>query len=281
MAEAVLCSAAEAAELIAAGARAVDCRFELGAPDAGQHAYLDGHLPGAVYAHLDRHLSDMRRSGCGRHPLPHAADFSRHLSRWGIGPDTVVIAYDGGSAVFAGRLWWLLQVAGHTKVRVLDGGLAAWQASGLGLSHAPSLPPPLRREVRFDTARRVDAAEVAVLAQDPATRLVDARPGPRFRGEVEPLDPVAGHIPGALSRPLTENLTSDGRFKPAATLRAEFETLLDGRPASALIAMCGSGVTACHHLLALAHAGMTGARLYPGSWSEWVSDPTRPVASGS
>lgn len=271
---------AAAATAIAAGARAIDCRFDLADPGLGQQQFLDGHLPGAVYAHLDRHLSDLAKAGRGRHPLPDAADFSRHLSRWGIAPNTLVIAYDEKQSAFASRLWWILRAAGHEAVVVLDGGIEAWRRAGLPLDATPTLPPPVRREVVFDAARMVDADAVERLRNDPARLLLDARPGPRFRGEVEPLDPVAGHVPGAVNRPVADNLEADGRFKPAASLRAGFEALLAGRAPEAVVSMCGSGVTACHTLLAMAAAGLDGARLYPGSWSEWCGQPGRAVATG-
>lgn len=271
---------AAAATAIAAGARAIDCRFDLADPGLGQRQFLDGHLPGAVYAHLERHLSDLAKAGRGRHPLPDAADFSRHLSRWGIAPDTLVIAYDQSQSAFASRLWWMLRAAGHEAVVVLDGGIEAWRRAGLPLDATPTLPPPVRREVVFDAARMVDADAVERLRNDPASLLLDARPGPRFRGEVEPLDPVAGHVPGAVNRPVADNLEADGRFKPAASLRAGFEALLAGRAPEAVVSMCGSGVTACHTLLAMAAAGLDGARLYPGSWSEWCGQPGRAVATG-
>jgi thiosulfate/3-mercaptopyruvate sulfurtransferase len=192
-----------------------------------------------------------------------------------------VIAYDQAQSAFAARLWWLLRAAGHANVVVLDGGLDAWLRAGLPVEVVPTLPGPVRREVAFDLSLTVDADEVDRLRQNPAYLLLDARPGPRFRGEVEPLDPVAGHIPGAVNRPVADNLEPDGRFKPAAALRAEFETLLAGRAPSAVVSMCGSGVTACHTLLAMAVAGLDGARLYPGSWSEWCSQPGRAVATGA
>lgn len=270
-----------AADAIAAGARAIDCRFDLGDPDLGQRQYLEAHLPGAAYAHLDRHLSDLSKAGRGRHPLPDAADFSRHLSRWGVAPDTLVIAYDERQSAFAARLWWMLRAAGHEAVVVLDGGIEAWRRAGLPLETTPTLPPPVRREVVFDAAWMVDADVVERCRTDPACLLLDARPGPRFRGEVEPLDPVAGHVPGAVNRPVTDNLAADGRFKPAASLRAEFDALLAGRPPAAVVSMCGSGVTACHTLLAMAAAGLDGAKLYPGSWSEWCGQSGRAVATGA
>lgn len=269
-----------AAAAIASGARAVDCRFDLADPGAGERAYLEAHLPGAVYAHLDRHLSDLSKTGRGRHPLPDAADFSRHLSRWGIAPDTFVIVYDQAQSAFAARLWWLLRAAGHDRVAVLDGGFEAWTRAGLPLETVPTLPAPVRRVVAFDASAIVDADRVDRIRLDPGHLLLDARPGPRFRGEVEPLDPVAGHVPGAVNRPVADNLGTDGRFKPPATLKGEFEALLAGRPPSAVVSMCGSGVTACHNLLAMAVAGLDGGRLYPGSWSEWCAEPGRAIATG-
>jgi thiosulfate/3-mercaptopyruvate sulfurtransferase len=270
-----------AAAAIAAGARAVDCRFDLADPGAGERAFLDAHLPGAVYAHLDRHLSDLAKAGRGRHPLPDAPDFSRHLSRWGIAPDTFVIVYDQAQSAFAARLWWMLRAAGHDRVAVLDGGFDAWTRAGLPLETVPALPPPVRRVEAFDASTMVDADLVDRIRLDPSHLLLDARPGPRFRGEVEPLDPVAGHVPGAVNRPVADNLVADGRFKPPAMLRAEFEALLAGRPPSAVVSMCGSGVTACHNLLAMAVAGLDGGRLYPGSWSEWCAEPGRAIATGA
>jgi thiosulfate/3-mercaptopyruvate sulfurtransferase len=275
-----LIDVATAGAAIAAGARPVDCRFDLADPGAGQRQFLEGHLPGAVYANLDRHLSDLSKPGRGRHPLPDAADLSRHLSRWGITPETLVIAYDQAQSAFASRLWWMLHAAGHANVVVLNGGFDAWCRAMLPVEVEPVLPVPVRRHVAFDTALTVNAQTVDRIRGESAHLLLDARPGPRFRGEVEPLDPVAGHVPGAINRPVADNLEADGRFKPAPTLRAEFETLLAGRAPAAVVSMCGSGVTACHNLLALAVAELDGARLYPGSWSEWCSQPGRAVATG-
>ena len=275
-----LIDAAAAQVAIASGARPVDCRFDLSDPGAGQRQFLEGHLPGAVYANLDRHLSDLSKPGKGRHPLPDDADLSRHLSRWGIAPDTLVIAYDQAQSAFASRLWWMLRAAGHLPVVVLDGGLDAWRRAGLPVEVEPVLPTPVSRKFTLDSKGTVNAETVERIRTDSAHLLLDARPGPRFRGEVEPLDPVAGHVPGAVNRPIAENLAADGRFKPAETLRREFEALLAGRAPATVVSMCGSGVTACHHLLALAAAGLDGARLYPGSWSEWCSQPNRAIATG-
>jgi thiosulfate/3-mercaptopyruvate sulfurtransferase len=276
-----LIDVAAARTAIAAGAVAIDCRHDLADPAAGERAWSSGHLPGARHAHLDRDLSDLSRRGEGRHPLPAADAFAATLARWGIGESTQVIAYDAGNAAFAARLWWMLRAVGHRHVAVLDGGYAAWTAAGLPLAtDVPGVAPAPVRALRFDPALSVDHAGAWDAARNPAARLVDARAAARYRGDEEPIDPVAGHVPGAINRPFADNLGSDGRFKPPAQLRDEFLRLLDGRPPSSLVAMCGSGVTACHHLLALAQAGLSGARLYAPSWSGWISDPARPVVRG-
>ncbi len=264
----------------------LDCGFELADPGAGERAYALAHLPGAHHAHLDRDLSGARTSvdgqplSRGRHPLPERAALAAAAGRWGMAPGVPVVAYDAQGSPYAARAWWLLRWLGHAEVAVLDGGLAAWQAAGGELSSAvpapsaagpyPSLPPAMPT---------VDAATLqAWLGR---VRLLDARTPARFRGEVEPLDPVAGHIPGAANRLFTLNLQADGRFRPAAELRAEFDRqVCCGTPAANVVHQCGSGVTACHNLLAMAHAGLEGSVLYPGSWSEWCADPARPVARG-
>jgi thiosulfate/3-mercaptopyruvate sulfurtransferase len=273
-----------AARRLAAGARAVDCRFDVVAPGVdsarGERDHALGHLPGAVYAHLDRDLADLARRGEGRHPLPSADAFAATLGRWGLRPQDAVICYDDGNGAIAARLWWLLRLAGHADVAVLDGGFAAWRAAGLPEETGVPVPAPSVHPVRFDAGAIADADDAARAAADPAQLLLDARALPRFRGEVEPIDPVAGHVPGARNRPFADNLAADGRFKPAATLREEFDAVLAGRAADAAVLMCGSGVTACHNLLAMAHAGLPGARIYAGSWSGWIGDPGRPVARG-
>lgn len=256
----------------------VDCRFSLADTAQGERAYRQAHLPGARYAHLDQDLSGPPAAGQGRHPWPDAAAFVRRLSSWGIAPHSRVVAYDAGDGAHAARLWCLLRALGHEHMAVLDGGWSRWTALGLPVDADLPSPAPVPYAGRFDAASLVDADGVAGHLERSGL-LVDARAGERFRGEVEPLDAVAGHVPGAVNRPYAANL-EEGRFKSAARLRTEFEALLAGRDASALVAMCGSGVTACHHLLALAHAGLHGARLYPGSWSGWISDPARPVATG-
>ena len=267
-----------AAALDAPGLVVVDCRFSLADPAAGERDYRQAHIPGARYAHLERDLSGGPGPGRGRHPWPDAAGFTGRLAAWGIRPDSRVVAYDAGDGAFAARLWCLLRMLGHEAVAVLDGGFARWTALGLPVDDARPGPVPAAYVAAFDASRLLDAEATARhLAR--GGLLVDARAPERFRGEVEPIDPVAGHVPGAVNRPYAANLDS-GRFKPPARLREEFEALPGWRGAGALVAMCGSGVTACHHLLALEHAGLHGAALFTGSWSGWISDPARPVATG-
>ncbi len=261
----------------------VDCRHVLagGDADAGERAWRQAHLPGAGHAHLDRDLSDHRKSAAhGRHPLPEAADFCRALARLGVTPETQVVAYDAGDgAMAAARFWWLLRLLGHRRVAVLDGGVQRWQALGLPMESNVPVIAAGRYTGEFDASAIATTDEL--LAQLPASpgSLIDARAPERFAGEVEPLDPAAGHIPGAVNRPYASNLDA-GVFRPAAVLRAELEPLLHGLAPSQVVLSCGSGVTACHNLLAMEHAGLHGARIYAGSWSAWVSDPKRPVAVG-
>ncbi|PZO64875.1 MAG: sulfurtransferase [Pseudoxanthomonas suwonensis] len=264
----------------------MDCRFSLaalpeGGPDAGRRQYRQGHIPGARYAHLEDDLSDMRVRGAGRHPWPDAAAFAQWLGAAGIGTDTQVVAYDAGDGAFAARLWCLLQLFGHRAVAVLDGGFAAWTAAGQPVESGDGPPPNADASAypgQFDHRRIVDADGVRAALQR-GDVLLDARAAERFRGTLEPIDAVAGHVPGAVNRPYSLNL-ADGRFRSADELEAAFSTLLAGRQPQHAIVMCGSGVTACHHLLAMAHAGLEGARLYAGSWSGWISDPSRPIATG-
>jgi len=259
--------------------RLVDVRFSLADPQSGAAQYAAGHLPGAVYADLNRDLSDLSRQGHGRHPLPESDAFAATVGRWGIGPDTQVVVYDAGDgSMAAARLWWLLRLIGHRRVAVLDGGLAAWQAAAQPLStdpaEVPALPP---YPGRFDLSQVAAAVEIAARLSQAPGWLIDARAGERYRGEVEPLDRVAGHVPGARNRPFALNLR-DGRFRPAAELRAELEPLLGTYAPGEAVMMCGSGVTACHLLLAFEVAGLGGARVFADSWSGWSSDPSRPVA---
>ncbi|MBP6513934.1 MAG: sulfurtransferase [Steroidobacteraceae bacterium] len=258
--------------------RVVDCRFDLARPDAGETAYGQGHVPGALYAHLDRDLAGPVTQASGRHPLPDPAALAARLERWGIGNATQVIAYDEGGGMFAARLWWLMRWLGHDRVAVLDGGLKAWLASGGTLETSVAQPAPARFETRLRPELAVDAGFVARALAANSHVLVDARGPERFRGEVEPIDPVAGHVPGAVNHPFQQNLGPDGRFLPPAELARRWRAALGSHGASETLCMCGSGVTACHNLLALEVAGLGQARLYPGSWSEWIRDPARPVA---
>ena len=258
----------------------VDCRFDLRDPAAGERAYLAGHIPRAVYASLDRDLADLSRHGRGRHPLPEADAFCAALGRWGITAQHRVVAYDGRDGAHAARLWWMLHLLGHDSVAVLDGGFERWTSLGLPVDRLIPRPRPAVYKARFNARAIASTAVVAARMASGNGLLVDARAAERFRGEVEPIDRVAGHIPGALNRPFTQNLREDGRFRPAEELAGEFRSLLDATPPEDTVLMCGSGVTACHNLLAMEHAGLLGARVYPGSWSEWISDPARPVARG-
>ena len=255
-----------------------DCRFALNDPGAGETAWRVAHIPGAHYAHLDRDLSGPHRAGAGRHPWPYADAVCDWLGRSGVTPDTQIVAYDSGDSAYPARLWWLLRTLGHRKVAVLDGGWAHWIAQGLPTDSAISVAQPTTYRAAFDVGHLLDAAEIpARLAA--GDLLIDARAAERFRGEVEPIDRVAGHVPGAVNRPYAMNLR-DGRFKSSAQLAEEFRALLDGRAPQRAIAMCGSGVTACHHLLAMVHAGLPGAHLFTGSWSGWIEDPMRAILTG-
>ncbi len=260
----------------------LDCRFALEDPDYGQRSYAEGHIAGAHFADLERDLSGPVTKGVtGRHPLPDASRLIERLQQWGINNDSDIVLYDDGPGAFAARAWWLLAWLGkRSGVAILDGGLKAWHAAGLPLS----LDPADKREGRFsgepDPALLIDAEQLRKRLGDPALTLLDARAQPRFRGEVEPIDPVAGHIPGAQCAAFTDNLGADGRFLPAEQLKARFSTLIGTRKPEALVAYCGSGVTACHNLFALSLAGYPLAPLYAGSWSEWITDPQRQIATG-
>lgn len=259
----------------------LDCRFALADPGQGERAYLDAHIPGAVYASLDHDLSDLSKTGLGRHPLPDVAAFARTLSRWGWRAGMRAVAYDdAGGALAAARVWWMLRTAG-IDVAVLDGGWRAWREAGLPVESGAA-----RTRVSPAVTLAIDAhavvyyPELEQLRVQPSTLMLDARAAPRFRGEHEPLDRVGGHIPGAQNRPFGDNLQSDGRFKSRAALRAELDDVLGGHDARDVVHMCGSGVTACHNLLAMEAAGLSGSRLFAPSWSGWVGDPSRPVATG-
>lgn len=257
----------------------IDTRFDLADTGIGERHYREGHLPGSHYLHLDRDLSRAKTGRNGRHPLPERADFARTVGALGIAPQTQVVVLDAHGGVYAARLWWMLRGLGHEAVAILDGGLAAWQRAG-GVLTAVATPVPggAPYPERPSLAPTIDADGVA--SRTPLRAVLDARSGERFRGEVEPIDAVAGHIPGALNRFHRANLDDGGAFKPPAQLREEFAALLAGRSPADVIHSCGSGVTACHNLFAMEHAGLAGSVLYPGSWSEWSADPERPIARG-
>jgi thiosulfate/3-mercaptopyruvate sulfurtransferase len=256
----------------------LDCGFDLVDTAAGARAHAQGHLPGAFHADLDRDLSSARNGRNGRHPLPTRETFAATVARWGVKPGVAVVCYDDQGSAYAARAWWMLRWIGHDEVAVLDGGKAAWIAAGGALEQSQ---PALRTAAEahpLGPVASMPTVQAEQLLGQTARTIVDARSAERFRGEVEPLDPVAGHIPGARNRFHKDNLAADGRFKPAAELRAAFEALQPD--ASRVVHQCGSGVTACHNLLAMEHAGLKGSALYPGSWSEWCADPSRPVATG-
>nr|WP_315248878.1 sulfurtransferase [uncultured Duganella sp.] len=261
----------------------LDCRHDLMNPNAGLDSFAIGHIAGAQFANVDTDLSGAKTGAdgkfLGRHPLPGRAALIETLRGFGISDDTQVVAYDAHGGMFAARLWWLLRWVGHPAAAVLDGGLVAWQAAGLPMvTHAERRTPGTITE-RTALVSTVSVDEVVSNLPTQERTVVDARANDRYRGENETIDPVGGHIPGAKNRFFKDNLTADGRFKDAAQLKAEFAPLF-GEPSQAIM-QCGSGVTACHNLLALEVAGLPGAALYPGSWSEWVGDPSRPVATGS
>ena len=271
-----------------------DCSFDLMNPAAGEEQYRKAHIPGAVYAHLDTGLSDQgvvepdgkhhphpdAASG-GRHPLPSREKFAMWLSGVGFANAMQAVVYDRQGANYCGRLWWMLKWAGHEAVAVLDGGLQAWQAAGGEVSDREE-PSHFQSNFRLgaERARLATTSEVQQRLGQPTQILVDARAAPRYRGEVEPLDPVAGHIPGALNRPFSQNVGPDGKFKPAAQLRQEFEALLAGRDPASVVHHCGSGVKAVPNVIAMELAGLGRTALYAGSWSEWCSDRSRPVEKG-
>ncbi|HYW04794.1 MAG TPA: sulfurtransferase [Gammaproteobacteria bacterium] len=258
----------------------LDCRFRLDAPGAGRIDCERGHIPGAVYAHLEEDLSGPVTRGSGRHPLPAPATLARRMERLGVGDRTRVVCYDEVTGPFAARAWWLLRWLGHVDAAVLDGGIRAWQAAGYRLDDGIPSPLPGQLSASPRTAMTVTAGEIEARAGNPGWLLLDARSPERFRGEREPIDPVAGHIPGARNRPWTDNLDGRGFLQPADRLADALAHTLGRAAPGQVVSYCGSGVTACHNLLAMSVAGLEGGRLYPGSWSEWVRDPGRPVATG-
>jgi thiosulfate/3-mercaptopyruvate sulfurtransferase len=260
----------------------IDVRHDLAQPAAGREAYAAGHIPGAVFLHLDDDLSGMKTGHNGRHPLPPHEQFAARMAALGMHNTTQVVAYDAHGGMFASRLWWMLRWLGHPRVAVLDGGLPAWQALGAPLSQEAALP---RTKGSFTASNplvpQTSAAEILGQLGTARKLVIDARAPDRFRGENETLDPVGGHIPGATNRFFRDNLQADGRFKSAQQLREEFLAVQGNYAATDIIMQCGSGVTACHNLLAMEIAGLHGATLYPGSWSEWCSDPTRPIETAA
>ena len=258
----------------------VDCRFSLADTEAGAKAYRHGHIPNARYAHLDKDLSSAITDFTGRHPLPNFALLAKKLGDWGITNNSQVVAYDDAGGAFAGRLWWLLRCMGHDKVAVLDGGIKHWQKQGLPITTAlPKVRPATFRPYLNDAAW-LNALQVQNALAQKSICLIDARTPERYRGEQEPIDPVAGHVPGALNRAFQLNLDSNGLFLSAEQLREQFKRLIGNTSPQHVVHMCGSGVTACHNLLAMEHAGLTGSKLYAGSWSEWIRNKNRPVAKG-
>ncbi len=265
----------------------VDCRFDLRDPARGARDYAAGHIPGARYADLDRDLSGPVEPGrTGRHPLPDAAALAEQFSQWGIDAGVQVVAYDDTGGGYAARLWWLLRRLGHEAVALLDGDWRAWVREGRPIETGATTAHtrPARRFVpQIEPGMAADADEIAAGSEAERAQggmaLLDARAADRYRGQNETIDPVAGHIPGARSAPFAENLDAEGRFLPPDTLRARYQALLDGAPPAEVVVYCGSGVSACHNLVAMEIAGLRGARLYPGSWSEWITDPARAIAT--
>jgi thiosulfate/3-mercaptopyruvate sulfurtransferase len=262
----------------------IDCRFEL-APNnarmnAGRDAYAVGHIAGALYAHLDSDLSGPITATTGRHPLPDPTVLAATLGKWGISPASQVVVYDADTGMYASRLWWLLRWLGHHKVAVLDGGFKAWQNAGLPITSIVPTPQAATFIGQPNSELVVTAADVVRLAVRGDWRILDARAPERFRGDVEPIDTVAGHVPGARNHPFAWNMDGNGRLLAADKLAQKLQQSLDGVSSHQSVMMCGSGVTACHNILAMEVAGLTGAKLYAGSWSEWIRDPARAVEKG-
>ena len=266
-----------------ASVRIFDCTFDLASPAAGRSAFMECHIPGAVYADLDLALSDKQGTGVsgGRHPLPSREAFANWLSSVGLSNDMQAVVYDRNGANYCGRLWWMLKWAGHNNVAILDGGLQAWQAADGALESGQEVPnSPSNFALADEITALIATKTVAKNLGRTLQTLIDARGAPRFRGEVEPLDPIAGHIPGALNRPFAQNMGPDGKFKSADKLKAEFTALLAGRDPATVVHHCGSGVSAVPNIVAMQIAGFGMTGLYAGSWSDWCSDASRPMAQG-
>ena len=260
--------------------RVFDLRHDLMNPEVGRQQYAEGHIAGAMFVNLDSALSGEKTGANGRHPLPDAGDFQATLGEWGVKPAQQIVVYDASGGVYAGRLWWMLRWMGHYSVAVLDGGFTKWEKEGRPVTaEVPHFAPTMYRGA--PRSMHVDAVFVEANLGKPEVTVIDARTAGRFAGVGETIDPVGGHIPGALNRPYAANLAKDGTFKPAETLAKEFAQLLGNRSPKQIVHQCGSGVSACHNILAMEIAGLAGSRLYPGSWSEWCADPKRPVATGS
>ena len=259
----------------------IDTRHELTNPQTGPRAYAEGHIPGAYFMHVDHDLSGPKTGKTGRHPLPDLQEFAAKLNQRGVGPGKQVVVYDDAAGNFAVRLWWMLRWLGHDKVALLDGGIPLWVKEGRPVTK--EVPPPRKGAFvpRPHLGGTVDVHYVDRFRESPGIRVVDARNAERFAGKAEPVDPVAGHVPGAINRFWQKNLDAQGRLKEATALRAEFDALLAGTDPAQVVHMCGSGVTACHNIFAMELAGLSGSKLYPGSWSEWCADPSRPVATES
>lgn len=260
----------------------LDCSSDTSDPEIGRRAHGAGHIPGAHHVHMGHTLSGPRTGDNGRNPLPDPLMFMQAMSALGVGTDTQVVAYDNSGGLYAARLWWMLRWIGHEAVAVLDGGLGAWKAAGLPVTaEASPRPTPAPLKARPSLSKVVGYGPLRANIDEPRWLVLDARGADRFRGENETLDPKGGHIPGARNRPFRDNLQADGRFKPAVQLRAEFDALLEGHSPQAVVNQCGSGVSACHNLLAMEVAGLGGAALYPGSWSEWCARADAPIATGA
>jgi thiosulfate/3-mercaptopyruvate sulfurtransferase len=258
----------------------VDCRFSLTNSDAGGYAYRHGHISHARYAHLNKDLSSTITSFTGRHPLPDFALLAKKLGAWGIANNSQVVVYDDAGGAFAGRLWWLLRCMGHNNVAVLNGGIQLWQRQGLALTTTLPTIKPIPFRLYLNPAYWLNASQVQNSIAKKTICLIDARTPERYRGEHEPIDPVAGHIPGALNRAFQMNLDNQGLFLSADLLRKQFKQLIGTRTSEQVVHYCGSGVTACHNLLAMEYAGLAGSKIYAGSWSEWIRDKNRVVATG-
>lgn len=257
-----------------------DCRFQLEDPDWGSEEYRSSHIPGALYAHLDRDLAAPQTPATGRHPLPEPTAFIRWLGDNGVDATRQIVVYDQGGGAFAARLWWMMRWVGHRAAAVLDGGWAAWSAAGCPVTDEVPTPEPTTFEAEADNDLWLTSEQLESALRDKRVRLIDARGAPRFRGDTEPIDPVAGHVPGAVNLPFAGNLDDQKRFKDPEALRQRFEAALGDAANDQVVHMCGSGVTACHNLLAMEVAGLVDSKLYAGSWSEWITDPARPIATG-